>query len=52
MLRFEIFTEVTMNNAVFWNMTPVVLVTADISEACIAPIFRVTGIDELGTTLA
>jgi hypothetical protein len=31
-VRFEVFAAVTMKNVVFWNVTPVALVKADVSE--------------------
>jgi hypothetical protein len=41
-----------LNNAVFWDVTPVALVRTDISEEPSASIIRVKIISELGTTLA
>jgi hypothetical protein len=38
-----------MNNAVFWNVSRVALVTTDILEESIASIIRVIRIGELGT---
>jgi hypothetical protein len=43
--KIEIFTAVTMKNAIFWNVT-------DISEELSASFIRVTRISELGTALA
>jgi hypothetical protein len=37
-VRFEVFTAVTMKNAVFWDVAP--CRTYDVSEECIASIFR------------
>jgi hypothetical protein len=39
-VRFEVFTAVTMKNAVFWDVAPCILLT-DVSEERIASIFRV-----------
>jgi hypothetical protein len=41
-----------MKNAVFWVVTTVALVRADISEERIVSIIKVKRIGELGTTLA
>jgi hypothetical protein len=46
-LRFEVFTAVTMKNAVFWDVTPCSFVTTDVSEELSASIIRVTRIGEL-----
>jgi hypothetical protein len=44
-IRFEVFTAVTMNNAVFWDVTPHgSCKRTDISEERIASIIRVTRI--------
>jgi hypothetical protein len=43
---------VTMRNAVFWDVSRVVLVRTDVSEERSASIIRMTRIGELGTTLA
>jgi hypothetical protein len=51
-VRFKIFTAVTVNNGVFWDITPVALVRIDISEERSASFIRMTRIDELGTKLA
>jgi hypothetical protein len=51
-VRFEVFTAVTMKNGVLWDVTPCGLVRADVSEEPSASIIRVTRICELGTTLA
>jgi hypothetical protein len=52
-LRFELFTAVTMKNAVLWDVTRrVALVRTDVSEELSASIIRLTRIGELGTTLA
>jgi hypothetical protein len=48
-VEFEVFTAVTMKNAVFWNVTP--LVKTDVSEELSASFIRVTRIGELKTTL-
>jgi hypothetical protein len=41
-----------MKNDVFWDVTPVALVSTDVSEEPSASFIRVTRIGELGTTLA
>jgi hypothetical protein len=41
-----------MKNAVFWMLRGVALVRTDVSEECSASNFRVTRINELGTSLA
>jgi hypothetical protein len=41
-----------MENAVFWVVTPVALVSTNVPEECIASIIRVRRIGELGTTVA
>jgi hypothetical protein len=41
-----------MKNFVFWDLTPVALVKADVSKERIVSIIRVTRFGELGTTLA
>jgi hypothetical protein len=51
-VRIDIFTVVTMRNAVCWDLRSVDLVRTKISEERNASIIRVTRIDELGTTLA
>jgi hypothetical protein len=51
-LRFEVFTAVTMMNAVIGDVTPCGSLGTDVSEARIASIMRVTRSVELGTTLA
>jgi hypothetical protein len=51
-VRFEVFTAVTMKNGVFWDVTPLALVRIDVSEELSAFFIRVTRIGELGTTLA
>jgi hypothetical protein len=43
-VRLRVFTAVTMKNAVFWDVRPVVLVRTDISEERSASIIRVTRI--------
>jgi hypothetical protein len=43
---------VTMNNGVFWDVTPCGFLTTDVSEECTASIIRVTGIGEIRTTIA
>jgi hypothetical protein len=47
-VRFEVLTAVTMKNAVFWDVTPLVLVKTDVSEELSASIIRVTRIGKLG----
>jgi hypothetical protein len=44
--RFEVFTAVTVKNAVLWNVT---LCGSDVSEERSTSIIRVTRIGELGT---
>jgi hypothetical protein len=39
-VRYEVFTAVTMKEAVFWDMAPCKMVLTDVSEECIASIFR------------
>jgi hypothetical protein len=51
-VRFEVFTAVTMKNGVFWDVTPCAFVRTDVSEEPSASFIRVTRIGELGTTLA
>jgi hypothetical protein len=51
-VRFEVFTAVTVKNGVFWDVTPVALLRTDVSEEPSASFIRVTRIGELGTTLA
>jgi hypothetical protein len=53
LLRFEVFTALTIKNAVFWDMTQrVALVRTDVSEERFASIIRVKRISEVGITLA
>jgi hypothetical protein len=47
-VRFEVFTGVTMKNAVLWDVTPSGFVRIDVSEESSASIIRVTRIGELG----
>jgi hypothetical protein len=49
-VKFEVFTVVTMKNAVFWDLHPVALVRTDVLEEPSASIIRVTRIGELGKT--
>jgi hypothetical protein len=51
-VKFDVFTAVTMKNAVFWNVTSCGSCRNDVSEEHIASIIRVRKMDELGTTLA
>jgi hypothetical protein len=52
-VRFEVFTALTMKNCVFWVVTRrVALVRTDVSEDLGASIIKVTRIGELGATLA
>jgi hypothetical protein len=54
-VRFEVFTAVTMKNGVFWDVTllrRVALVRTDVSEELDPSFIRVTRISELGTTQA
>jgi hypothetical protein len=48
-VRFEVFTIVTMKNAVFWDVRTCGSLSTDISEEHSASIIRVTRISELGT---
>jgi hypothetical protein len=41
-----------MNNSTFWDFRRVVLVRTDVSKERSAYIIRLTGVGELGTTLA
>jgi hypothetical protein len=51
-VRFEVFTAVTMKNVVFWDVRRrVALVRTDVSEERIASIISVTRISELGKKL-
>jgi hypothetical protein len=52
LVRFEVFTAVTMKNCVFWMLGRVALVRTDVSEEFSASFIRETRIGELGTTLA
>jgi hypothetical protein len=47
-VRFEVFTAMTMKNAVFWVVTLRRFCKNDVSEKSIAHFFRMTRIDELG----
>jgi hypothetical protein len=47
-VRFEVFTAVTMKNAVFWDVTPIAHVRTDILEELGTSIIRVTRIGEAG----
>jgi hypothetical protein len=51
-VRFQVFTAVTMMNAVFWDVNSLALVRTDFLEERSASIIRVTRICELGTMLA
>jgi hypothetical protein len=51
LVRIAVFTAVTTKNADFWDATTCCSLRTDVSEEIIASIFRVTRIDELGTTL-
>jgi hypothetical protein len=51
LVRFEVFTAVTMKNSIFWDVTRVALVRTDVSEELSASFIMVTTIGELGTTL-
>jgi hypothetical protein len=51
LVRFDVFTAVTMKNEVFWDVTPCALVIIDVSKELGASIIRVTRIDELGTIM-
>jgi hypothetical protein len=50
--RPVVFTAVTLKNVVFWDVSRVALVRADVSEEHIASIIRMTKIGEVGTKLA
>jgi hypothetical protein len=49
-LRIEVFTVVTMKNAVFWDVMPCGSYKNYVSEERIASIMRFTRISELGAT--
>jgi hypothetical protein len=51
-IRFEVFTAVTMKNDAFWDVTPWGSCKNRRFGRTITSIIRVTGIGELGTTLA
>jgi hypothetical protein len=51
-VRFEVFTAVTMKNVVFWDVTACGSCKNNVSEEFSASFIRVTRIGELGTTLA
>jgi hypothetical protein len=51
-LRFQIFTAVTMKNAIVCAMTPCGSCKSDVSDERIASIIRVERISALGTTYA
>jgi hypothetical protein len=51
-VRFEVFLVVTMENAVFWDMALCGFCRIDVLEECIASIFRMERISELGRVLA
>jgi hypothetical protein len=51
-VSFEVFTAVTMKNAVFWDVRGVALVRTDVSEERIGSIIRVKRSSEIGTKLA
>jgi hypothetical protein len=51
-VRFEVFTEVTMKNGVYWDITPCGSSKNRRFEEPSASFIRVTRIGELGTTLA
>jgi hypothetical protein len=50
--RFEIFHGVDYEHAVFWNVKPCDSCKNRIFGGYVVPIMKVTGISELGTTLA
>jgi hypothetical protein len=50
-VRSEIFTAVTMKNAVFWMWRRLALERTDVSEELIASIMTLTRIMAVGTTL-
>jgi hypothetical protein len=51
-VKFEVFTAVTMKNGVFWVVTPCGSCKTDVSEEPGAFFIRVTKIGELGTKAA
>jgi hypothetical protein len=51
-VRSVVYTAVTVKNAVFWDVTPCSSSRTDVLEDRIASFITVTGIGELGTTLA
>jgi hypothetical protein len=52
LLRFEVFTAVTMINAIFWDVTPCGSCKNRHFRGCITSITRVTRISKLETTFA
>jgi hypothetical protein len=52
LVRFEVFTAVTMKNDVFWDVTPCGSCKNRVSEELGASFIKVTRIGELVTTLA
>jgi hypothetical protein len=52
LVRFEVFTAVTMKNGVFWDVTPCGSCKNRVSDEHSASFIRVTRIGELGTTQA
>jgi hypothetical protein len=52
LVRFEVFTAVTVKNGVFWDVTPCGSCKNRRLEELSVSFIRVTGIGELGTTLA
>jgi hypothetical protein len=51
-LRLGVFTAVTMENVVFWDVAPYGSLATNVSEKRIISIIRVKRISELETTLA
>jgi hypothetical protein len=49
LVRYEVFTELTMKNGASWDVTPSGLVRTDVSEELSASIITVTRIGELET---
>jgi hypothetical protein len=49
--EIEVFTAVTLKNAVFWDVTPCGSLSTDVSEELSGSIIRVTRNSEQGTTL-
>jgi hypothetical protein len=51
-VKFEVFTAVTMKNGVLWELRCVALVRTDVSVEHRATVLRMSRIGELGTMVA